>query len=249
MRFKLAGFVGLVAVLVTIGVACGKKYPQECLKCYHNGVVDLDCLKICGVPVPTPTVAPTSTVTATPSPSPTEASQATPTLTWEVRQKFVNGFHGCNPRASEAEALASPRTTCSGDRTALFEMPGFDLVPKGTGCQELAGTGFDVAACLRNDSPGTPCGGAPACDQDHLGCPRTWVGCQGQEWDTAKPSPGSHLLWKGGVSCRDINGFAFVCTGTPGAVYEICSEPWPNATTVDGRRVIGGRIHCRAGYF
>lgn len=242
--------------------------------------VTMICL---GLKTPAPTATATSTSTATPrataSPtsSPTPAATASPTIPpWQVRLKFYEGFHGCNPapcntldnvtvikidpdgKKHTCAELYPARSRCDGDRTPICEMPGFDYpgLDKGAGCRTLSycltqpdpsKVGPCIDNCLAHDSPGTPCGGAAACDPDHMTCPRTFVGCQGRNRGDVN---GSHLTWTGLTSCTEAaNHYGFTCTGTPGARFEICTEPWPGATNEDGSPLLGGARRCKSGWF
>lgn len=222
------------------------------------------CLQICSgqtpPPVqPTPTSTPLgqATITATVVPTATVAPAATATPTssgWVTTIKLVNGFGNCNPRASKAEALASPRTRCDGDRTFLYVMPGYDIIPKGTGCAELWGNNPDpgyLNKCLANDGPGTPCNGAAACDQDHLGCPRTAYGCNGRELGDPR---GSILrVSSTTVTCASEKnpGFSIECGGTSGDAYTICARPYPDPHDEQGNPlpVQGSGELCKSGWF
>jgi hypothetical protein len=236
-----------------------------------------------GLKTPAPPATATSTSTATPrataapTSSPTPVATASPTIPpWQVRLKFYEGFHGCNPapcntldnvtvakvdpdgKTHTCAELYPARSRCDGDRTPMCEMPGFDYpgLEKGTGCRELSycltqpiptDVGKCIDNCLAHDSPGTPCGGAAACDPDHMGCPRTFVGCQGKNRGDVR---GSKLSWTGLKSCTEApNHYGFTCTGTPGVRYEICTEPLPGATNEDGSPLLGGSKRCKNGWF
>lgn len=224
-------------------------------------------------PSATPTMAPTASAPAvTASPIPTKSG-------WKVRLLFVNGFGGCNPypcdpRTPACAAIVDDhgnprypvRMQCSGDRTAWYVLPNFEVVEKGAGCYDepngpcrpsctWPACPGECSKCLNLDSPGTPCGHAPSCD-DHISCRRNFVGCgcpelgeeACQKWDAFTPHPGSKLTVTG-ITCTDDGGFAFKCEGAPGTPYTICTEPWPNARTIDGRPIPGGEKHCASGIF
>lgn len=232
-------------------------------------------------PRPAPRVTPeevtpephaTVTATAAPTAAPT-ASPAVPA--WDVRLKFYEGFHGCNPapcntldnvtvvrvdangKTHTCAELYPARSRCEGDRTPMCEMPGFDYpgLPKATGCTELPyclamaepARGACIQNCMIHDSPGTPCGGAAACDLDHLICPRTFVGCQGKPRGDVN---GSKLTWTGLTGCVEhANHYGFACTGMPGARYSLCTEPLPGARNEDGSPLLGGQKRCKEGWF
>lgn len=226
---------------------------RECLKLPTTEEKNL-CLLACTAPRPTPThgTTPMVEVPATPTATVTPTVGPSPTPTWTVTIKLVNGFGHCNPRATKEEALASPRNRCDGDRTYLYVMPGFDIIPKGTGCAELWGANPDPSLfnrCMNNDSPGTPCNGAAACDHDHLGCPRTNYGCNGRELGDPR---GSILNVTGGVTCVEHdNHYGMTCRGEPGAHYMICARPFPDAHDEQGNPlpVKGTGENCKAGFF
>lgn len=232
------------------------------------------CLSKCDAILPAPTSSPTGPVPETPtalatvSPTATEPPNVTPTATstavpaFQTRLRYINGFGGCNPypcdpttpacaaqKNGSGQTLYPVRSSCAGDRTAFYEMVGYDVVPKGTGCERYTDTGLRNK-CLNNDSPYTPCNGSPACDVDHLGCPRVAVSCGGLSWDAATPSKGSQLYVLG-PSCSDgaNPGFAIACSAAPGTPFTICTIPWPNAKTGDGRPIIGGQQFCKQGFF
>jgi hypothetical protein len=160
------------------------------------------------------------------------------------------------------------RSDCAGDRTAWFVMPGFDIVAQGEGCYSEermqpcrpSCTGPACAAecqkCLHEDAL-SPCGHAPSCD-DHVSCYRNFIGCgcnvlgtdKCTHWDADSPQPGSILRVTGaGMSCTDVDGYAFKCFGPPGTQYSICTEPYPGAKTADGRSIPGGQKLCASGWF
>lgn len=186
---------------------------------------------VCGC-WPAPTAEPTSAPTATPTP--------VPAAEWwsGFALRYFNGFAGCNPEAGPG------RTRCHGDTTPWYTMPGYGLVPKGEGCEALA----NPAACRANDTPGTPCGGAPSCDMDHMLCRRVAVGCGGREVGDPR---GPLITWSGIDCAVQGNGYSFDCTGEPGAVYWIRSDPRPDVHDADGRPipVQGSGSSLRAGMF
>lgn len=211
-------------------------------------------------PSPTPTLTPaprlaTATQTAEPTatqpavtPEPTATFTPVPAPTWVTRLIRVNGFHGCNPDRGPG------RTACHGDRTFWFTMPGFDVLSREDNCRiscaRRPNGGNCLASCNRNDSTGTPCGGAPACDADHLSCERVRVGCNGHAWDDPR---GSMLKATGdGFSCSDADDhYGFDCTGTPGSQYMLCARPFADAHTADGTPILvqGTGEFCAAGVF
>jgi hypothetical protein len=237
----------------TLGVVC-LIFALAVLAVFMVGCcVTVGGQRVCAV---APTNAPLPTTTAPPpTPSPTEAPTATaaptPTMTptpsaWVTRLTLVNGFAGCNPDGGPG------RASCHGDRTFWFAMPGFDVLARDVNCTiscaRRPGDTNCIASCNRNDSPGTPCGGAPACDQDHLACERVRIGCNGRTWDDPR---GSVLKATGGIECMDIDGYGFDCTGTPGASYMLCARPYADAHTADGVPipVQGTGEHCTSGVF
>lgn len=194
--------------------------------------------------VPTATATETATATSTPVPTPTP----TPTSTgWVTRLIRVNGFAGCNPYGGPG------RTRCHGDRTFWFTMPDRDLLSVEVNCQISAARNPNIVGylqkCLRFDSAGTPCGGAPACDQDHLSCERVRIGCNGKNWDDPR---GSVLKVTGQIQCTEAdNHYGFDCVGTPNSQYLICAHPFSDAHTEDGTPILvqGTGEFCQAGTF
>lgn len=206
---------------------------------------------------PSPSAPPASTPTSIPTvaPSPTSAR-------WTTRLVAVNGFGGanpypCDPRTPACAAVkrgdgaqAYPiRNTAKGDRTGLYDMPGYDVIPKGTGCDSRP----RPDECRAKDSPGMPCAGSAACDGDHLTCPRTNYGCNGVEHESRdgwclSVTP----TFPGSVSCDNGDGFGFSCSGVPGSEYEICAfvcGPVIDVATGKPMAVKGDAKACKKGFF
>lgn len=139
----------------------------------------------------------------------------------------------------------STRTRCDGDRTPYFAMPDYSIVPKGAGCEVF---GDRAQHCQDWDTPTSPCGGAPACDRDHMACERVRVGCGGQERGDPR---GSALIVTGDVQCaQKADHYGLWCTGAPGTTYEICSEPYTGHGDDYGPiPVRGSGRYCRSGHF
>lgn len=133
-------------------------------------------------------------------------------------------------------------------------MPGFDVLARDVNCAiscaRRPGDTNCINSCNRNDSPGTPCGGAPACDDDHMACERVRIGCNGHSWDDPR---GSILKATGdGFTCTEAeDGYGFNCTGTPNSSYMLCARPYADPHTADGTPILvqGTGEWCTSGVF
>ncbi len=273
-----ARFILAITALCLSGCALIRHLPvpapmtpcRECVNLPTTAEVTT-CLLACTAPRATPTLtSPSATATSEATSTAAPVSSPTPTPTsaprWVTTIRLVNGFgncspHPCNPLDTTTiirdgktcvQLGYAGRTRCDGDRTYLYTMPDFDLVPKGEGCWELWGHNPDASLynrCMNNDSPGTPCNGAAACDRDHLDCPRTAYGCNGRELGDPR---GSILNVTGGVTCIEHdNHYGMTCRGEPGAHYMICARPFPDAHDEQGNPlpIKGTGENCKSGWF
>jgi hypothetical protein len=169
---------------------------------------------------PTPS-DPDPTATATPAPTATPEPTATTPPTWNVPPlvRYPNGFAGCNPGRTFREV--SPGVVeCEGDMTYWFFMPGYDVVPKCKTC--------------KIDDPYMPCGGAPACDRDHMSCERVFVGCGGRDWDN-HAGPDLKITGTGLVSLERMdNPYRFILRAKKGSLLTLTACPPDDFRSKDG---------------